>query len=1034
LVLALLICLGSGTIAPAGGLVTDCTETGLRQALAGGGVVTFASDCSITLTSPLELFSNDTLIDGRGRKVSISGGGTVPIFIVREGAALTNFGLTLLAGVNTNGGALFIDFGASVTLSNCTLAGNKAIGASGTAGTVGADDPHGNGGNGTSGTSGQPGFGGAVYNLGSLTILDCTFVTNSASGGAGGAGGNGGAGGDNLARGGHGGAGGNGAPAYGGAIFNSNRLVILYSSIASNSVTGGDGGLGGVGGTNLAGRLPGLTASGGAAGLAVGGGICNFGRMTDLGCLFQANTAKGGNSAAGGNQENGRGAAGPSGGEAVGGAIANAGSGGVTNSTFYNNRAVGGNGGNGGDGSGSLPEGGNGGNGGNATGGAVGSLSGSLALAYCTVANSSAIGGTNGVAGIGSWPGKDGNIGDARGGGLALNSGSLLLAQSLLSTNAPGTNAYGAILDAGYNLSSDATPVFTTGTSLSRTNPLLDTLVNNGGPTLTMKLLVGSPAMDKVPADSVTLDQRGVPRPLNGLSDIGAVEYEFNGKPAFVQEPANLTVAAGTNATFTTIAVGQRPLGFQWFFQTETNSPSVALTNNGNNLNYTITGVAATNEGLYLIVVTNAAGKATSSPARLTVLSRPLITSQPTNPVVNWSNAAIFNVVAAGTPPFAYQWYFNVTNPVAGATAASLTVANTVVSNAGPYQVVITNIYGAVTSTPATARIPATILAQPGPSQLTAGAGTNLEFSVGATGSAPLSYQWRFKGSNLSGANSSRYVLSGVTSANSGVYDVVVANDYGAVTSSPVNLTVVSLPVIIQQPLSQVVPKGSPATFVVGATNGPLTYQWRRDSTSINGATSSAYTIPSVKDSDAGVYTVMVTGGGTVVSAPATLTVLTPPSIIEQPQSLTVDVGTDATFRVTATGNPAPSYLWRFNGSIIPNATNSFFTRVKVQLSHAGQYVVSVSNGAGTEDSFPATLTVIVPDRPTISQPEMVSNQFSFTFQAQSDKRYEVQYKESLTSTNWVASTTYTNRVGTVAYTNTVPEGTPSRFYRLSVQ
>lgn len=86
-------------------------------------------------------------------------------------------------------------------------------------------------------------------------------------------------------------------------------------------------------------------------------------------------------------------------------------------------------------------------------------------------------------------------------------------------------------------------------------------------------------------------------------------------------------------------------------------------------------------------------------------------------------------------------------------------------------------------------------------------------------------------------------------------------------------------PSISQQPQNIAVITGSSATFTVVAT-GPtdLSYQWSKNNTTIVGATTSTYTIESVQDSDAGDYTVVVSGnnGQSVTSNPATLTIITP--------------------------------------------------------------------------------------------------------------------------------------------------------------
>jgi hypothetical protein len=81
-------------------------------------------------------------------------------------------------------------------------------------------------------------------------------------------------------------------------------------------------------------------------------------------------------------------------------------------------------------------------------------------------------------------------------------------------------------VDAGHNLSSDASPGFIGTGSLTNTDPKLGPLANNGGPTLTMALLPGSPAIDAGDTSTAPFaDQRGFPRPAGFAADIGAFEY-----------------------------------------------------------------------------------------------------------------------------------------------------------------------------------------------------------------------------------------------------------------------------------------------------------------------------------------------------------------------------------------------------------------------------------------------------------------------------------------------------------------------------
>jgi arabinan endo-1,5-alpha-L-arabinosidase len=91
------------------------------------------------------------------------------------------------------------------------------------------------------------------------------------------------------------------------------------------------------------------------------------------------------------------------------------------------------------------------------------------------------------------------------------------------------------------------------------------------------------------------------------------------------------------------------------------------------------------------------------------------------------------------------------------------------------------------------------------------------------------------------------------------------------------------------------------------------------------------------------------------------------PRITTQPQSQTVTAGANVQFSVTATGQPAPTYQWVFNGTAISGATGSSYSLTNVQSSSAGDYTVAVSNSAGSVTSGKATLTVNAATTPPAS-------------------------------------------------------------------
>ncbi|MCS7169201.1 MAG: immunoglobulin domain-containing protein [Candidatus Kapabacteria bacterium] len=244
--------------------------------------------------------------------------------------------------------------------------------------------------------------------------------------------------------------------------------------------------------------------------------------------------------------------------------------------------------------------------------------------------------------------------------------------------------------------------------------------------------------------------------------------------------------------------------------------------------------------------------------------------------------------------------------------------------------------------------------------------GTPVTLSVVAQGSG-LSYQWRLNGQNLPGTNIATYQFIATTSA-AGVYDVVVSNACGSVTSDTVRLTVRERPRITQHPQSLTVCAGQQAVFRVTATGANIRYQWRKNGTPIPGATTATYTITTVQPADSGLYDVVVSGDcePPAYSMQARLTVVEPPVITHHPQSQTVRAGQSVTFRVEARGAEL-QYQWRKNGVAIAGAIRSEYTIAAAQLSDAGTYDCLIWNGCGQVTSRAAQLTVTQPGQPVLA-------------------------------------------------------------------
>jgi hypothetical protein len=246
------------------------------------------------------------------------------------------------------------------------------------------------------------------------------------------------------------------------------------------------------------------------------------------------------------------------------------------------------------------------------------------------------------------------------------------------------------------------------------------------------------------------------------------------------------------------------------------------------------------------------------------------------------------------------------------------------------------------------------------PTNQTVLVGATATFGIVAGGTPPLSYQWNFNGSNITGATGTSLTLTNVQLPQGGSYAVLVANAFGSVLSSNVALAVGTGPTITSQPISQSVPLGSNATFSVGA-NGtpPLAYQWSFNGSNITGATNASLTLTNVQLAQAGAYAVRVTNlFGSLLSSNAALTVLAGPTITTQPVSLSLLLGSTAVFTVVASGTPPLAYQWSFNATNMTGATNASLTLTNVQLAQGGTYAVLVTNSLGSVLSSNAVLTV----------------------------------------------------------------------------
>ncbi len=233
----------------------------------------------------------------------------------------------------------------------------------------------------------------------------------------------------------------------------------------------------------------------------------------------------------------------------------------------------------------------------------------------------------------------------------------------------------------------------------------------------------------------------------------------------------------------------------------------------------------------------------------------PTITQQPMDATVLATLNASFSVTATGPGPLSYQWRHN-GSPLLGSTNSILMLFSVQASQAGQYSCIVLSPSGSAISSNATLTvlIPASITQHPvdtdiriRPDPLTDVApNTNAVFSlIASSQNPPISYQWRFNGTNIAGATGPTYTVTNVVMTHLGQFSCAVSDGVGTIFSSNAWLYPLVRPLVWLAPVSQTVPAGSAVPVSVVLSNGwppPIGYQWRSNSLNIATPTSNSRT------------------------------------------------------------------------------------------------------------------------------------------------------------------------------------------------
>lgn len=393
--------------------------------------------------------------------------------------------------------------------------------------------------------------------------------------------------------------------------------------------------------------------------------------------------------------------------------------------------------------------------------------------------------------------------------------------------------------------------------------------------------------------------------------------------PYITSQPSNKSVPPGSSAIFSVSAVGTPSLSYRW----QKNGSDVSGPNifGATTASLTVTGASDNDVASYTVNVKNGLGSiTTSSPGVLTVLD-PAITSNPTNVTVNYGSNAVFHVTASGTAPFTYQWQNSSGNLSDGAkypgfNSPNLTVVNCAATDADSFTVLVGNsIGGFTTSSPAVLTVNDPFLISQPVSQ-TVVSGTSPSFSVNASGSGTLQYQWSritngvsfnlSDGGTISGSTTSSLSFSGTTTNDSGTYFVTVTGVQPLVTTQA-TLTVIAPPGIVSGLQSRVVSPGDRVVFAAGLSGSPPTsYVWTKNNNPLAGQSGSSLSVSNISSADLGTYSLVVSNFAGTATSSATLGLSAPGVKLFQGNLVVLRVG-DGAQTLALSGNS--SYLDQFN-------------------------------------------------------------------------------------------------------------------------
>lgn len=488
--------------------------------------------------------------------------------------------------------------------------------------------------------------------------------------------------------------------------------------------------------------------------------------------------------------------------------------------------------------------------------------------------------------------------------------------------------------------------------------------------------------------------------------------------PFINTQPESQSVNAEDSVEFYVVASGTPPLRYQWF------KNGIGLTDGG-----TISGAQTANlllsslfgdaGGAYSVIVTNLRGSATSQVATLSVAD-PFFRTQPFSQTVYIDSTVQFTGVAGGTAPIGYQWLkdggvLSDGGNISGAQTPTLTMIGVSTNDVGNYALVITNVFGSLTSSPALLNVTAV---PSGPDTLVVaeisgdGSGSGYADYVRFTFEADFPHRDEIFGTFLFTTNDVGRLFPVTQAEDTNFNDLVSILKNG-------------LPDWVGYMIRTVNGDGTGGGFGMSTLEANFFSPLPSGS---NGIDLQGFPIDNITLLFERLVLTHPNSDLTDLSFNAKLFVNArpwpPPAILVPPASQTAEIGAAVTFGVRASSVTMPlQYQWCFGSSAIAGCTNRTLRLSSVQVSDAGAYKVIISNSFGSVTSPPAALQVI----PSVERRRVPGIHLT----ADAGSAMNIEYAESLAPVPaWFSLDTVTMASGSQFYFDATGPLPPRRLYR----